>query len=101
MKSSVQYIESVFKASSGIQAQSNEKRAQIDKLRNLDEKIRVEKIEVENLKVKASQMLASGQQNASAQQALDVLNDFDKLDNNVKSLLNEKENQNMEIDFQR
>merc|ERR1719397_1300749 len=70
---SVTNMEKIFNAVAPTQSQSNEKRAQIDKLRNLDEKIRVEKIEVENLKVKANQMISSGQQNKSAQQAQEVL----------------------------
>ena len=91
LNSNVQNMEKIFNAVAPLQSQSNEKRAQIDKLRNLDEKIRVEKIEVENLKVKANQMLSSGQQNQSAQNAKSVLNKFDELENKIKNLLQERE----------
>ena len=84
-------MDKIYYVVSPTQSQSNEKRAQTDKLQNLDEKIREEKIEVENLKLKANQMLSSGQQNKSALQAQEVLAMFDKLDNNVKSLLQDRE----------
>ena len=87
----VQNMDKIFNAVAPIQSQSNEKRAQIDKLRNLDEKIRVEKIEVENLKIKATQMLSSGQQNKSAVKAQEVLSQFDELEMKVKNLLQERE----------
>ena len=90
---SVTNMEKIFNAVAPTQSQSNEKRAQIDKLRNLDEKIRVEKIEVENLKVKANQMISSGQQNKSAQQAQEVLAQFDALEGKIKNLLQDREHQ--------
>merc|ERR1712079_501378 len=86
LNSNVQNMEKIFNAVAPLQSQSNEKRAQIDKLRNLDEKI-----EVENLKVKANQMLSSGQQNQSAQNAKSILNKFDELENKIKNLLQERE----------
>ena len=91
LNANVQNMEKIFNAVAPIQSQSNEKRAQIDKLRNLDEKIRVEKIEVENLKMKANQMLSSGQQNQSALTAKSILTRFDELENKVKNLLQERE----------
>ena len=93
LKAAVIHMEAVYKEVSPTCAQSNEKRAQIDKLRNLDEKLRVEKIEVENLKSKANLMLNSGQQNKSAQQAQEVLAQFDVIEQKVKSLLAEREDQ--------
>ena len=93
LKVSVQNMEATYKEVAPTQAQSNEKRAQIDKLRNLDEKLRVEKIEVENLKSKANLMLNSGQQNKSAQQAQEVLGQFDEIEQKVKVLLAEREHQ--------
>ena len=91
LNSNVQNMEKIFNAVSPIQSQSNEKRVQIDKLRNLDEKIRVEKIEVENLKLKSNQMLSSGQQNQSAINAKSTLQRFDELETRVKTLLHERE----------
>ena len=93
LRISVKQMEIVYKEVAPTQAQSNEKRAQIDKLRNLDEKLRVEKIEVENLKSKANLMLSSGQQNKSAQQAQEVLTQFDTIEQKVKTLLAEREHQ--------
>lgn len=53
-------------------------------LQHLDEKVRCEKIEVEGLKAKASEMLASGQQSHAATQAQEILKKFDTLANNIK-----------------
>jgi nesprin-1 len=83
--------EKIFKDIAPIKAQSNEKRAQIDTLRNIDEKIRVEKIEVENLRVIAEKMMSSGQQKESAENAKVIIDTFDRLDIEVKTLLNERE----------
>ena len=91
LKNFNQNIEKIFKDAAPIKAQSNEKRAQIDTLRNVDEKIRVEKIEVENLRVVAEKMMSSGQQKKSAEDAKLIIDTFDRLDHEVKTLLNERE----------
>ena len=91
LNENIQSMEKIFNAVSPLQSQSNEKRAQIDKLRNLDEKIRVEKIEVENLKNKANQMLSSGQQNQSALNAKMILDKFDELESKIKNMLQDRE----------
>ena len=70
-----------------IKAQSNEKRAQIDTLRNLDERIRVEKIEVDNLRGKADKMISSGQQKKSAEEAKAVIAGFDSLQGWISFIL--------------
>lgn len=51
---------------------------------HLEEKVRCEKIEVEGLKAKATEMLASGQQSHAATQAQAILHKFDTLDKNIK-----------------
>lgn len=50
----------------------------------MDEKVRCEKIEVESLKAKASEMLASGQQSHAATQAQEILHRFDTLAEKIK-----------------
>ena len=91
LKVFTQNLDKLFRDVASIKAQSNEKRAQIDTLRNLDERIRVEKIEVDNLRGKADKMLSSGQQKKSAEDSKAVIATFDALQNEVKSLLNERE----------
>lgn len=50
----------------------------------LEEKVRCEKIEVDSLKAKATEMLASGQQSHAASQAQEILNKFDTLAEKIK-----------------
>jgi nesprin-1 len=50
----------------------------------LEEKVRCEKIEVDSLKAKATEMLASGQQSHAASQAQEILNKFDALAERIK-----------------
>jgi nesprin-1 len=50
----------------------------------LEEKVRCEKIEVDSLKAKATEMLASGQQSHAASQAQEILNKFDTLAERIK-----------------
>lgn len=50
----------------------------------LEEKVRCEKIEVDSLKSKAAEMLASGQQSHAASQAQKILNKFDALAEKIK-----------------
>lgn len=50
----------------------------------LEEKVRCEKIEVDNLKSKAAEMLASGQQNPAATHAQQVLQRFDNISDKIK-----------------
>ena len=90
LKINTQVLSKSFKEAAPIKAQSNEKRAQIDQLRNIDEKIRVEKIEVDNIRVRAS-LMTSGHQKKFADEAFAVLSTFDQLENDVKHLLNERE----------
>ena len=91
LKAVTQSIDKTFREVAPIKAQSNEKRAQIDTLRNIDEKIRVEKIEVDNLRAVADKMISSGQQKKSAEEARAVIVRFDELENEVRNLLNERE----------
>lgn len=54
----------------------------------MDEKVRCEKIEVESLKAKATEMLASGQQSHAATQAKEILQKFDTLAEKIKVQFN-------------
>jgi nesprin-1 len=90
LKQTCQILSKAFKEAAPIKAQSNEKRAQIDQLRNIDEKIRVEKIEVDNLRARAN-LMTSGHQKKFAVEAFAVLNTFDQLESDLKHLLNERE----------
>ncbi|CAH3870841.1 unnamed protein product [Pieris brassicae] len=70
-----------------------DKRAQLEKLKEVEEKARCDRLEVDSLKAKASEMLASGQQNHAASKAQETLNKFDSLYDKVKKLLADREEQ--------
>lgn len=89
----VDYLETLFKDVFHFQTTLQEKRAQLETIRNLEEKIICEKLEVDSLKSKASEMIESGQQGQAAFQAQEVLKRFDLLSSEVKRLLNEREAQ--------
>ncbi|XP_068085330.1 muscle-specific protein 300 kDa [Anabrus simplex] len=89
----VEFLESVSDEVSEFQTTMSEKRAQLERIKNLEEKVRCEKIEVDSLKAKAAEMLASGQQSHAATQAQGILNKFDKLAEKIKNLLGEREDQ--------
>ncbi|KZC10894.1 Nesprin-1 [Dufourea novaeangliae] len=59
----------------------------------LEEKVRCENIEVDSLKIKVAEMIASGPQGLAASQAQGILNRFDTLFEKIKSLLAEREEQ--------
>ncbi|XP_008555407.1 muscle-specific protein 300 kDa isoform X6 [Microplitis demolitor] len=75
------------------QSTMTEKRNQLERIKALEEKVRCENIEVDNLKSKFAEMIASGQQGLAASQAQDTLNKFDQLFEKIKSLLAEREDQ--------
>lgn len=60
---------------------------------SLEEKLRCEKYEVESLKAKASEMIASGQQAQAASQAQGILKQFENLSERIKTLRGERETQ--------
>jgi len=61
-----------------------EKRMQLERLKNLGEKLKCERIEVNSLNSKAAEMMASGQQNQAAIQAQQILHKFKHLAEQVK-----------------
>lgn len=89
----VDYLENLFKDVFHFQTTLPEKRAQLETIRNLEEKIICEKLEVDILKSKASEMVQSGQQGQAAFQAQEVLKRFDLLSSEVRRLRNEREEQ--------
>nr|CAD7429520.1 unnamed protein product [Timema monikensis] len=93
LNKTVDYLESVSNEISDFQTTMSEKRAQLERIKCLDEKVRCEKIEVDSLKAKAAEMLASGQQSHAASQAQEILNKFDMLAERIKNLLSERDDQ--------
>lgn len=93
LKQLVDYIQVSYNEHSTFQATMAEKRAQLEKIKLLEDKVRCETVEVDSLKVKAGEMLASGQQSQAATQAKQVLDQFDILQDKVKSLLSDREDQ--------
>ncbi|CAG9579065.1 unnamed protein product [Danaus chrysippus] len=71
----------------------SDKRAQLEKLKEVEEKARCDRLEVDTLKAKAAEMLASGQQNQAASKAQETLNKFDQLYEKIKKLLADREEQ--------
>lgn len=62
-------------------------------MQNLEEKMVCERLEVEGLKAKASEMMASGQQSQAASQAQEVLKTFDTVGDEIRKLLIDREAQ--------
>lgn len=84
LNKTVEYLQSVTDEVSEFQATMSEKRAQLERIKCLEEKVRCEKLEVDSLKAKAVEMMASGQQSHAASQAQDILNKFDSLAERIK-----------------
>ncbi|XP_043492348.1 nesprin-1 [Polistes fuscatus] len=88
-----EYMQTSLEELSQLQATMTEKRSQLERIKALEEKIRCENIEVESLKAKVAEMIASGQQGLAASHAQDILGRFDMLFEKIKSLLTEREEQ--------
>lgn len=86
-------LAATLKELSEFQATMPEKRAQLDRIKSAEEKVRMEKIDVDSLKSQAADMLASGQQSQSAFQAQKVLERFDELTAKCQKLLTERQDQ--------
>ena len=85
LKKIVEGVEASLAESSQPQSTLSEKRTQLERLKNLGEKIKCERIEVNSLKSKAAEMMASGQQNQAAGQAHQILDKFQRLAEQVKA----------------
>ncbi|XP_018338972.1 PREDICTED: nesprin-1 isoform X6 [Trachymyrmex septentrionalis] len=93
IKKTVEYMQKSIDEISQFQTTMSEKRNQLERIKVLEEKVRCENIEVDSLKCKVAEMIASGQQGLAASQAQDILNRFDELFEKIKSLLAEREEQ--------
>ncbi|XP_018395829.1 PREDICTED: nesprin-1 isoform X2 [Cyphomyrmex costatus] len=93
IKKTVEYMQTSIDEISQFQTTMSEKRNQLERIKVLEEKVRCENIEVDSLKCKVAEMIASGQQGLAASQAQDILNRFDELFEKIKSLLAEREEQ--------
>lgn len=89
----VEYMRTSVAEISQFQTTMSEKRGQLERIKALEEKVRCENIEVDGLKCKVAEMIASGQQGLAASQAQDILNEFDEVFEKIKSLLAEREEQ--------
>ncbi|XP_032455805.1 nesprin-1 isoform X11 [Nasonia vitripennis] len=89
----VEYMQTSVDELSQFQTTMSEKRSQLERIKALEEKVRCENIEVDALKAKVGEMIASGQQSIAASQAQEILNKFDNLFERIKSLLTEREDQ--------
>lgn len=89
----VDWLENALRELSEFQTTMTEKRSQLERIKATEEKVRLEKIEVDALKAKAVEMLASGQQSQAAYQAQQILDKFDNLGGQVKKLLSDREEQ--------
>lgn len=90
---SVEWLENALRELSQFQTTMPEKRTQLERIKSTEEKVRLEKIEVDALKAKAAEMLASGQQSQSAYQAQQSLDKFDQLAAAMRKLLSDREEQ--------
>lgn len=84
LNKTIEWMENQLQELSVFQSSIPEKRVQLDRIKSVEEKVRCEKIEVDNLKAKASEMLSSGQQGQSAIQAQAILDKFDDLAQKIK-----------------
>lgn len=90
---SIEWLENALKELSVFQTTMPEKRAQLESIKSTEEKVRVEKIETDAMKVEVSEMLTAKQPNQTAFQALQTLERFDALADGIKKLLIDREAQ--------
>lgn len=88
-----EWLENALRELSELQTTMTEKRAQLERIKTTEERVRVEKIEVDALKAKAAEMLSQGQQSQNAYQAQQILDRFDQLAAATKKLLADREEQ--------
>ncbi|XP_058454305.1 muscle-specific protein 300 kDa isoform X8 [Malaya genurostris] len=93
LRKKIDWMEIEFKSLSEFQCNMAEKRAQLDKIKNTEEKVRLERIEIEPLKQKATEMDASGQQTQAYSTAKQILAKFDYVADQLNKLLTDREDQ--------
>lgn len=79
----IEWMENQLSEFANYQSTLSEKRAQLDRIKNVEEKVRCEKIEIDNIKGKVVDMLVSGQQSQAAAQAKATIDKFDNLANQI------------------
>ena len=93
LKRNIDWMENELSGFVEFQASMADKRAQLERIKNTEEKIRLEKIEIEPLKQKTSEMAASGQQSQAAATAQQILSKFDYLAEKISKILTDREDQ--------
>lgn len=87
------WLENMLAELTPFETSISDKRAQLEKLKEVEEKARCDRLDVDTLKAKAAEMIASGQQNEAASKAQETLNKFDSLYDKIKKLLADREEQ--------
>ncbi|CAH2077111.1 unnamed protein product, partial [Iphiclides podalirius] len=87
------WLENMLSELTPFESSMTDKRAQLEKLKEVEEKARCDRLDVDTLKAKAAEMIASGQQNQAATRAQEALNKFDSLYDKIKKLLSDREEQ--------
>ncbi|KPJ06864.1 Nesprin-1 [Papilio machaon] len=87
------WLESMLSELTPFESSMSDKRAQLEKLKEVEEKARCDRLDVDTMKAKAAEMIASGQQNQTATRAQEALNKFDSLYDKIKKLLSDREEQ--------
>jgi nesprin-1 len=72
----VEYMQASVDENLPFHTTMSEKRSQLERIKVLEEKVRCENIEVDGLKAKVAEMIASGQQGIAASQAQEILNKY-------------------------
>lgn len=93
IKKSTEAIETLLNDLAEYQTTMPEKRTQLELIRNVEERVRVEKIEVDNLKARTLEMILKGKGTPPAQLAQEVLQNFENVFERVKKLLSDREEQ--------
>lgn len=88
---SIEWLENALRELSPFQTTMPEKRTQLEAIKSAEEKVRLEKIEIDALKGKVGEMLCGKQPNQAAYQALQTLDKFDNLADAMKKLLHDRE----------
>lgn len=90
---SIEWLEKTIAELSEFQTTMPEKRSQLENIKTMEEKVRLDKIEIDALKTQVSEMLSTKQPNQTAYQALQTLEKFDSSAEAAKVLLREREAQ--------
>lgn len=90
---SIEWMEKSIEEFSEYQSTMSEKRSQLEHIKSVEEKVRLDKIEADALKSQVAEMLSAKQPNQTAYQALQTLEKFENLFEALKKLLREREAQ--------